>query len=61
MFKTCHTCQLTNRTSIKHGKLPLKEHNGKPLDTLCVDLIYPDTIHSKGKFNNGHKLHALTL
>ena len=61
MCKTCHTCQLTKRTTIKHGKLPVKEHNGKPWDTLCVDLIGSYTIHHKGKFKNGHKKNDLTL
>jgi len=44
---TCDTCQRTKRTKNKYGKLPPKEVEAIPWDTLCVDLIGPYNINRK--------------
>ena len=38
---TCHICQLTKKGKKKYGKLPMKEAEATPWQTLCVDLIGP--------------------
>ncbi len=48
---TCHTCQLTKRSTKKYGYLPEKEAEADPWDVLCVDLIGPYTFKRKGKKN----------
>ena len=35
----CDTCQRLKRSNKKYGKLPPKEAEAQPWDTLCVDLI----------------------
>ena len=45
----CHTCQLTKRINKKYGKLPPKEAEIIPWDTLCIDLIGPYKIERKNK------------
>ena len=37
----CHTCQLTKKGKKKYGKLPSKQAEATPWQTLCVDLIGP--------------------
>ena len=37
----CPVCQKTKRHNKKYGKLPPKEAEGEPWDTLCIDLIGP--------------------
>ena len=59
--KTCQTCQLTKRKSIKYGKLPAKEAETSPWDTLCVDLIGPYKIASSKKKGHEINLHAVTM
>lgn len=44
---TCHICQLTKRTKKKYGKLPEKQAEAIPWETLCVDMIGPYTIKRK--------------
>ena len=44
LCKSCKICQLTKKTKIKYGKLPPKEAEVTPWDTLCIDLIGPYTI-----------------
>ena len=59
--KTCQTCQLTKKKSIKYGKLPVKEAEAIPWDTLCVDLIGPYKIESTKKKHTEINLHAGTM
>ena len=47
--KKCPTCQRAETTNQKYGKLPPKQAETNPWDTLCVDLIGPYTIPGKGK------------
>ena len=49
MCKKCPTCQRAKTTNQKYGKLPPKQAETNPWDTLCVDLIGPYTIPQKGK------------
>ena len=35
----CQTCQIAKTTNQKYGKLPPKQAETNPWDTLCVDLI----------------------
>ena len=39
--KKCPTCQRAKTTNQKYGKLPPKQAESNPWDTLCVDLIGP--------------------
>ena len=57
--KKCPTCQRAKTTNQKYGKLPSKQAETNPWDTLCVDLIGPYTIPRKGK--NPLKLWCLTM
>ena len=43
------TCLRAKTTNQKYGKLPHKQAETNPWDTLCVDLIGPYTIPRKGK------------
>eukprot|EP00957_Ditylum_brightwellii_P191787 14600175-Ditylum_brightwellii.AAC.1 len=61
MCKKCHTCQLTKKIDPKIGHLSAKTVEEGPWDILCVDLIGPYTIESKGKNKNGKKKKDLTL
>ena len=55
----CPTCQKAKVSNQKHGKLPAKQAEVNPWDTLCVDLIGPYKIKRKGK--NDLKLWCLTM
>ena len=57
--KKCPTFQRAKTTNQKYGKLPPKQAETNPWDTLCVDLIGPYTIPRKGK--NPLKLWCLTM
>ena len=57
--KKCPTCQRAKTTNQEYGKLPPKQAETNPWDTLCVDLIGPYTIPRKGK--NPLKLWCLTM
>ena len=46
---TCDSCQQTKRTKKKYGKLPEKEVEIIPWETLCVDMIGPYKIPRKRK------------
>ena len=66
LFTTVHklckkfpTCQIAQTNNHKYGKLPPKQVEPNPWDTLCVDLIGPYTILWKGK--NPLKLWCLTM
>jgi len=48
-IKTCPTCQINKRKSIKYGHLPPKEAESEPWDKMCIDLIGPYKIRRKGK------------
>ena len=47
--KKCPTCQRAKTKNQKYGKLPPKQAETNPWDTLCVDLIGPYMIPQKGK------------
>ena len=47
--KKCPTRQREKTTNQKYGKLPPKQAETNPWDTLWVDLIGPYTIPRKGK------------
>ena len=47
--KKCTTCQRAKTPNQKYGKLPPKQAETNPWDTLCVDLIGPYTIPQKVK------------
>ena len=57
--KKCPTCQREKTTNQKYGKLPPKQAETNPWDTLCADLICPYTMPRKGK--NPLKLWCLTM
>ena len=59
--KSCKICQFTKRKSIKYGKLPAKEAETVPWDTLCVDLIGPYKIQSTTNKDKEINLHAVTM
>ena len=35
----CHTCQFLKRKKRNYGKLPAKQAETQPWDTLCIDVI----------------------
>ena len=47
----CETCKRTKRRTTKYGKIPAKEPEGIPWQTVCVDLIGQYTIPRKNKKN----------
>jgi hypothetical protein len=55
----CPTCQKAKVTNQKYGKLPVKQAEINPWDTLCVDLMGPYKIKRKGK--DDLKLWCLTM
>ena len=57
--KKCPTCQRAKTTNQKYGKLPPKQDETNPWDTLYVDLIDPYMIPRKVK--NPLKLWRLTI
>ena len=59
LCKKCPTYQRAKTTNQKYGKLPPKQAETNPWDTLCVDLIGPYTIPRKGK--KPLKLWCLTM
>ena len=46
---TCDRCQQTKKTSAKYGKLPEKNAEIVPWETLCIDMIGPYQIKRKGR------------
>ena len=60
-YSSCKICQHTKKKSIKYGKLPAKEPEVTPWETLCVDLIGPYTIQSTKDKSKELKLHAVTM
>ena len=59
LCKKCPTWQWEKTTNHKYGKLPPKQAETNPWDTLCVDFIGPYTIPRKG--NKPLKLWCLTM
>ena len=57
--KKCSTCQRAKTKNQKYGKLPPKQAERNPWDTLCVALIGTYKIPRKGK--NPLKLWCLTM
>jgi hypothetical protein len=57
--KKCSTSQKANLQPLNMEKLPAKEAESNPWDTLCVDLIGPYKIRRKEK--KGLKLWCLTI
>ena len=56
--KRCPTCQLTKAKTRPVGHLPPKEAEEGPWEKLCIDLIGPYVIGSKGQEST---LHCLTM
>ena len=57
--KKCPTFQRANTINQKYGKLPPKQAETNPWDTLYVYIIGPYTMNQKGK--NPLKLRCLTV
>ena len=57
--KKCMACQKAKISKRKYGKLPAKQAEEHPWDTLCVDLIGPYKIKRKSK--KDLKLWCLTM
>ena len=46
---TCAICQKNKKHNKKYGKVPIKVAETNPWEILCVDLIGPYTVNSKGR------------
>ncbi len=57
--KSCKTCQLNKKRSLKYGHLPSKIVICNPWEDLCVNLIGPYTL--KGKDGSSIDFMALTM
>ena len=57
--KSCKTCQINKKRSLKYGHLPSKIVLSVPWEALCVDLIGPYTL--KGKDGSSIDFMALTM
>jgi hypothetical protein len=57
--RSCKTCQINKRRSVKYGHLPPKSVISNPWECLCVDLIGPYTL--KGRDNLQIDFMALTM
>jgi hypothetical protein len=57
--RKCQLCQKAKLTNQKQGKLPAKQAEENPWDTLCVDLTGPCKLERKGK--KDLKLWCLTV
>ncbi len=57
--KSCKTCQINKKQSLKYGHLPPKIVICTPWEALCVDLIGPYTL--KGKDGSSIDFMALTM
>jgi hypothetical protein len=57
--KSCKTCQINKKRSLKYGHLPSKIVISNPWEALCVDLIGPYTL--KGKDGSSIDFMALTM
>jgi hypothetical protein len=57
--KSCKTCQINKKQSLKYGHLPSKLVVSTPWEPLCVDLIGPYTL--KGKDGSSIDFMALTM
>jgi hypothetical protein len=55
----CHECQIYKTHRKKYGKLPFKEPEEKPWNTICVDLIGPYDVTTKD--NREITLNAMTI
>jgi hypothetical protein len=58
-MKSCKTCQINKKRSLKYGHLPSKLVVSTPWEALCVDLIGPYTL--KGKDGSSIDFMALTI
>ena len=52
-------CQLSKRLRSKYGKLPPKDVDLRPWNTVCIDCIGPLTVKSKKKGKHGKKTKAI--
>ncbi len=59
IMKSCKTCQINKKQSLKYGHLPPKQVISTPWEALCVDLIGPNT--PKGKDGLSIDFMALTM
>ena len=61
LVKHCKMCQLSKRLRSKYGKLPPKDVDLRPWNTVCIDCIGPLTIKSKKKGKHGKKKKAIEM
>ncbi len=59
MTKSCKSCQVNKRRTLKYGHLPSKIVINTPCEALCVDLVGPYTL--KGKDGSAIDFMALTM
>ena len=58
LVRRCSICQKYKKAKRKYGKLPAKQSETTPWDTVCVDLVGPYTVET----DKGDKtLHCLTI
>ena len=57
--KKCKTCQRFKNQKKKYGKLPPKDAELTPCDTVCIDLIRPYTVTDQKGYDR--ILNAMTL
>jgi hypothetical protein len=57
--KSCKSCQVNKRHTLKYGHLPSKIVISTPWEALCVDLVCPYTL--KGKDGSAIDFMALTM
>jgi hypothetical protein len=57
--KSCMSCQVNKRRTLKYGQLPSKIVISTPWEALCVDLVSPYTL--KGKEGSAIDFMALTM
>jgi hypothetical protein len=57
--KSCKSCQVNKRRTLKYGHLPSKIVISTPWEALCVDLVGPYTL--KGKDGSAIDFMALTM
>ena len=59
LVKHCKMCQLSKRLRSKYGKLPPKDVDLRPWNTVCIDCVGPLSIKSKKKGKQGKKKKAI--
>ena len=60
LVKSCKLCQLSKRLRSKYGKLPPKDVDLRPWNTVCIDCIGPLSIKQKDKRSKKGKKNSKT-